>query len=573
MTNVSIRPLKVFLCHAHADRNFVWRLYDRLTKDGVDAWLDKANLLAGQDWKLEIEKSVRKADVVVVCLSKEFNREGFRQKEVRWALDTAMEKPEGEIFIIPARWEECDILESLSQWHWVDLFENDGYDRLMKALRARANQIGAVLQSGINQQPAASPSAPKPPWQTPIPAPQKNVDVARVTTPTPAVSIPRDERVALYNEARAFQAEGNLSKAAELFVKIGDYRDASLRLQKLQLYLDADKWMNQGFADKNDSSEPWEQARNSLNELLRLDAQFLDAPARLQTTHRWLALPETYEHLLDALDMDDWKQAYPLFEKIRAIKPNYQRAQTLFTQALPHIARTGVIKGSEMILIPAGEFVMGSDKSNAEKPPHTVYLDSFYIDRYPVTNTDYQYFVLATKHAPPAHWQNGKIPSGKEMHPVVNVSWNDATAYAQWIGKRLPTEAEWEKAASWDDRKKEKRVYPWEGNFDASKCNSQEAGIGDTTPVGKYSPQGDSFYGIADMAGNVWEWCTDWYDENYYKNSPKENPMGASSGQYRVLRGGSWGSSDYYARSANRGGDSPDVIVNYIGFRCARSLP
>ena len=136
------RPLRVFLCHAHSDKDAVKFLYIRLTKDGVDAWLDKAKLLPGQDWELEIRKAVRGADVVVVCLSKQFNQAGFRQKEVRLALDTAMEQPEGEIFIIPARLEECDTLESLRKWHWVDLFENDGYEMLMRALQARADKIG-----------------------------------------------------------------------------------------------------------------------------------------------------------------------------------------------------------------------------------------------------------------------------------------------------------------------------------------------------------------------------------------------------------------------------------------------
>ncbi len=140
------RPLKVFLCHAHADRDPVRTLYARLTQDGVDAWLDKAKLLPGQDWELEIRKAVREADVVVVCLSKQFNEDGFRQREVKWALDTAMNKKEGSIFIIPARLEECDTLESLRKWHWVDLFEDDGYEKLVSALRARADKIGTTLE-------------------------------------------------------------------------------------------------------------------------------------------------------------------------------------------------------------------------------------------------------------------------------------------------------------------------------------------------------------------------------------------------------------------------------------------
>ena len=133
----SQRPLKVFLCHAHADRDAVRALYTRLTNDGVDAWFDKEKLLPGQDWELEIKKAVREADVVVVCLSQQFNQAGFRQKEVRLALDTAMEKPEGEIFIIPARLEECDNLESLRKWHWVDLFEDDGYEKLLSGIRVQ----------------------------------------------------------------------------------------------------------------------------------------------------------------------------------------------------------------------------------------------------------------------------------------------------------------------------------------------------------------------------------------------------------------------------------------------------
>lgn len=143
-------PLKVFLCHAHADRDAVYALYTRLIKDGVHAWLDKEKLLPGQDWEYEIRKAVRESDVIIVCLSKQFNQAGFRQKEVRWALDTAMEKPEGEIFIIPARLEECDTLESLRKWHWVDLFEKNGYRKLTLALAIHAEKVNAVF--GENHQ-------------------------------------------------------------------------------------------------------------------------------------------------------------------------------------------------------------------------------------------------------------------------------------------------------------------------------------------------------------------------------------------------------------------------------------
>jgi predicted Rossmann-fold nucleotide-binding protein len=138
------RPLKVFLCHAHSDQTAVLSLYTRLTQDGVEAWLDKEKLLPGHDWEYEIRQAVREADVVIVCLSKQFNQAGFRQKEVRIALNEADMKPEGDIFIIPARFEECSVPQSLQRWQWVDLFEDDGYIRLINALRVRAEKIGLV---------------------------------------------------------------------------------------------------------------------------------------------------------------------------------------------------------------------------------------------------------------------------------------------------------------------------------------------------------------------------------------------------------------------------------------------
>ena len=137
--------LKVFISYARSDQAKAHDLYKRLISDGLDAWIDKENLLPGQDWELEIRKFLRKTDVVVVCLSEKFNRAGFRQKEVRLALDSALEKPEGEIFIIPARLEKCDNLESLRKWNWVDLFGDGGYENLMRALRQRASEIDAAM--------------------------------------------------------------------------------------------------------------------------------------------------------------------------------------------------------------------------------------------------------------------------------------------------------------------------------------------------------------------------------------------------------------------------------------------
>lgn len=149
------RKLKVFLCHASEDKPKVQILYTRLTNDGVDAWLDKEKLLPGENWQIEIPEAVKKSDVVLVCLSSQsINKEGFVQKEIKTALDVADEKPDGTIFIIPARLENCNIPGRISEFQWVDLFLDDGYERLLKSLKSRADAVGAIFEPSKKEQPS-----------------------------------------------------------------------------------------------------------------------------------------------------------------------------------------------------------------------------------------------------------------------------------------------------------------------------------------------------------------------------------------------------------------------------------
>ena len=247
-----------------------------------------------------------------------------------------------------------------------------------------------------------------------------------------------------------------------------------------------------------------------------------------------------------------------------------------------------------MVLIPAGEFQMGSNDDDAfgdEHPIHTVFLDAFYIDKYPVTNTQYKTFLdenpqwnksdIPKKYHDVdylKHWRGGSYPKEEAAHPVVNVSWYAAMAYAEWQGKRLPTEAEWEKAARGGSNNKK---YPWGDFADASQAN-YDWNVGHTTPVGKY-PENE--YGLFDMCGNVWEWCLDAYDAGFYTSSPPQNPVsGASTIEWivnhyvdvesnRVLRGGSWRIPSSFVRTANRNAESPKFSLNVIGFRCVSEVP
>ncbi len=225
--------------------------------------------------------------------------------------------------------------------------------------------------------------------------------------------------------------------------------------------------------------------------------------------------------------------------------------------------------GAEMVLVPAGEFVMGSEESGNEKPRHRVYLDGFYIDKFEVTNALYKPFLQSARRNQsagrdaPSDWSNSRFNG--ESQPVVGVTWHDADAYCTWAGKRLPTEAEWEKAARGTDGRK----YPWGDQWDASRANSNESKLGKTAPVGSYAG-GVSPYGAHDMAGNVWEWVADWYDPDYYQRSPERNPTGPDSGRTRVLRGGSWLYEPFGLRTASRFSFTPGFRGNLIGFRCAR---
>lgn len=221
-----------------------------------------------------------------------------------------------------------------------------------------------------------------------------------------------------------------------------------------------------------------------------------------------------------------------------------------------------------MVQVPAGEFAMGSDENDYEKPIHTVYLDAFSIDKYEVTNAQYKQCVDAGKCSPPSEpgsfsrtWYYG-VPMYNN-YPVVRVSWEDAKRYCEWVGKRLPTEAEWEKAARGTDG----RLYPWGNTFNASKANSSEGKKGDTTAVGSY-PAGASPYGALDMVGNVEEWVADWVDD--YPNSFQRNPTGPGSGFLRGRRGCSFICPTEDVRVTYRGGHVPTFSDSWTGFRCAK---
>jgi len=220
-----------------------------------------------------------------------------------------------------------------------------------------------------------------------------------------------------------------------------------------------------------------------------------------------------------------------------------------------------------MKLIPAGEFIMGTnDWWPKSGPEHKRMLPDFYADTYEATNADYKEFVAATGRAMPDHWRanKGKIPAGKENHPITYINWFDADAYCKWRGKRLPTEAEWEKTARGTDG----RVFPWGNEFEKNRANTPQYGKEDTMPVGSFKG-GSSPYGVHDLAGNVFEWTADWYLA--YPGNTHGDPNEGE--RYRVVRGGSWYDCTYYkcgisAPTYNRIFFNPYTKNNNFGVRC-----
>jgi len=268
-------------------------------------------------------------------------------------------------------------------------------------------------------------------------------------------------------------------------------------------------------------------------------------------------------------------------------KGNYSRSYTV-AEAEGLLSAAQWRELDTMIAVPEGVVAMGTDKvpsDEQDRPMHQTHLAAYMIDKYPVTNAQYARFVAATGHRPPLHWKDGRIPQGEVMHPVTMVSWFDAKSYAAWAKKRLPTEAEWERAARGADG----RRWPWGNVMDAARLNTYYS-VGHATDVTAY-PSGASPYGVMDMAGNVSQWTADDYLPYPGSKAPLEMFQGkiavaktaedramkvidlvSVDARYKVLRGGSWKSDPFSTSSYHRISQWPNLASDFFGFRCAQDV-
>jgi formylglycine-generating enzyme required for sulfatase activity len=587
----------------------------------MDPWLDSEKLLPGQNWQVEIPKALFSSDVIIVCLSKNsVDKEGYVQKEIKFALDKAREMPEGRIFLIPARLEECDLPYSLRAYQYVNLFEADGYRRLLRSLRMRAEQIGATKIS-VNQDTTPSDVEKAAREKAEHDGAEKD---AREKLERDAAEKLARERAEQENAEKIAREEAE-RKAVEKAAREKLERDAAEKLARERAEQEnAEKIFNEEAERKAADKAARAQAeldavvktarekerRYNAEKIARETAQKKQATQKQPANKpfpAWLGvlgiiflvivgvIVATNQHPSTPVSAATATvTALPIATETFSVTASPLPTETITPEPTSTLAPTldifltmasdkNVIAfqvsdkdGMALLVVPPGNFQMGSTDSDTnaqpdEKPQHTVQLDAFLIDQTDVTNKMYALCVSAGACTSPSSTSSATRPSyyGNsefDNYPVINVNWNMADTYCKWAGRELPTEAQWEKAARGTDG----YTYPWGNNTPDITLLNYNGIDGDTTEVGSY-PKGASPYGALDMAGNVWQWMNDWYSDTYYQSSPSSNPLGPVSGQDRVLRGGSWGNFYASVRSADRLRSEPTYTNYSVGFRCAMS--
>lgn len=308
MTNDEKRTLKVFLCHASGDKPQVRNLYKRLSTEGVDAWLDQEKLLPGQDWRVEIPRAVQEADVVVVCLSnKSITKEGYIQKEIKFALDSADEKPDGTIFLIPARLEDCPVPEKLSRWQWVDLFEDNGYLKLLSSLKLRADKVGAVISPASYQEGDAET--------------ERRLDQ-------------------YYTEGLAAFYTEDWDKACQRFQLIlrekPNHKIAIEKLEEAERQRDLAKLYAQ--TTNAIQAQDWQAAIRSLEDLLKSTPDYKDSALLYKNVKKQKQLKELYAEAKKLHAAEKWQAVVKVFDQILSIEPNHPDSDGLLPSAQKEVA-------------------------------------------------------------------------------------------------------------------------------------------------------------------------------------------------------------------------------------------
>ncbi len=537
---------RVFLAHASEDKLRVKSLYQKMTERGLSPWLDAIDLMPGQNWRIEIPEAIKSARIFLACLSKtSVEKKGYVQREFRYALSAYADLPPKSVYLIPVRLDECEVPDlrlpeleiSLRDLHWVDLFEEDGFERLVRAIE----------QTLADQAPPPEPPAPGPVTASPpssfgvtpsaAPAPESNAGTGKPTIKAAWIGagavILSGMLASPWLYQRLFGPSDNAPTTAG--VAAPEDIDAPAAPHEIE----------PATPPLRESSPPPTEPTAVVEAEPRPSHE--PSPARPTPSATELAATTAGAE-------PSWLDRYGDFEAFQEC----DQAQC-----------------PEMVRLPAGTFMRGSPASEAgrsdnEGPQHQVTLSRpFAIGRTEVTFDAYDRFAEATGRKKPSDGGHGW---GRGKRPVIYVGWDDASDYCHWLGEgyRLPTEAEWEYAA----RAGTTTPFSFGETITTDQVNyggAWESGAPQEGTYRKMTVVAGSLpanaWGLHEMHGNVFEWVSDWYDD--YDAGAVIDPQGPATGTDRVVRAGSFNSLAGLVRSASRDGLGPGDRGYYLGFRCA----
>ena len=518
------RHLKVFIYYLDVDQDIVRTFRERLTLNDVDVVLleevdrrvinrDFDDDAPQQPEKSGLQKVIQNADVVLFCLSKMFDDVATLQHaEWQTVLDAALEKRHGDIYVLPVCLEVCTLPSRMRKWPPIKLYETGGYESLMYALKVRADKLKVELN-------------PRAEWK-------ENPFAMAVQAVEDESAMPRGRR--------SFPVFGMIILSMVIFMVVILFQfNASSNVSATQMAGSV-----QSLAERATQvvmARVTERAGTLTAEVFAVTEQYMQTEAVLT--------------------------AVPMTQTVIAAQALITPTITNTVVALP----TQIIEAGNvpMVLVPEGQFILGQDGSDQANPAQNFQLPSYYIDQYEVSNAHYTECVAVRACQPPTTMDSQTRPSyygnlDFSDFPVINVDWHMAQTYCAWRGARLPTEAEWEKAA----RGTEALSQPWGDNTGCFFAN-HNACVGDTSVIDKYVI-GKSVYGALNMAGNVAEWTSSLFKP--YPYDPTDGREDPASNGPRVLRGGSWASAPADILTYQRLGFDPSTYRNDIGFRCVRSV-
>ena len=578
----------VFMSYSRRDDVVMRRIVAFLREQGIKVWVDNEKLIPGTPvWEKEIEKAVQGASAVVVVLSPDSKDSEWVRREISLA-----DQYEKRVFPLLVRGDEkTSISIRLIGRQYVDIRSNED---------AGLNYVSATLLRYLEELNEREENAKK---EADRLAAQKIKTEKRL-----AARKAEEERIALEKviiERKAKEDADRLiaQKAEEERIaleKVAADRKAKEDADRL-VAQKAELDSKENLARENTEREAREKLTREKLERDAREKEKLETKVEPIVQKPAVTKPEPKKQ--SGMRLPLWGIGLIAFAVLALIvwglsslpaspnaTPTSTATQTLLvkpatsTAAIVPTPALGVGSteispkdGMTLLYVPAGDFLMGSTDADTlaqsdEKPQHTVTLDAYWIDQTEVTNAQYAKCVAdngackeptnKSSYTHPSYYGNSEF----DHYPVIYVDWTMANAYCSWAGRELPTEAQWEKAARGTDG----NIYPWENKSPDASLLNYNYNVGDTTETGKY-PNGKSFYGAYDMAGNVYEMVNDWYSDTYYQSSPSSHPLGPDTGQFRVMRGGSWSDNDESVRSASRLRNDPSFAFDYFGFRCVRS--